>query len=54
VALWLSVLNVEYRDLRYTVPFLVQFWMDALPAAYPVSLVPEKWYWRRVFEERKG
>jgi lipopolysaccharide transport system permease protein len=52
-ALWLSALNVKYRDVRYTVPFLVQFWMYASPVAYPVSLVPEKWRLRRVFEERK-
>jgi lipopolysaccharide transport system permease protein len=53
-ALWLSVLNVKYRNLRYTVPFLVQFWMYASPVAYPVSSVPEKWCWLRVFEEGKG
>ena len=33
----------EYRDVRHTIPFLVQFWMYASPVAYPVSLVPEKW-----------
>jgi len=43
VALWLSALNVKYRDVRHIVPFLVQFWMYASPVAYPVSLVPEKW-----------
>lgn len=39
--LWLAALNVEYRDIRYTVPFMVQFWMFATPIAYPSSLVPE-------------
>jgi len=43
VGLWLSALNVKYRDVGYTIPFLIQFWMYASPVAYPVSLVPEKW-----------
>jgi lipopolysaccharide transport system permease protein len=42
VSLWLSALNVEYRDVRYAVPFLTQIWMFASPIAYPSSLVPEK------------
>ncbi len=40
---WLSALNVQYRDVRYIVPFLVQAWMFATPIAYPSSLVPEPW-----------
>lgn len=43
IGLWLSALNVRYRDVGHTVPFLLQFWMFASPVAYPVSLVPEKW-----------
>lgn len=43
VGLWLSALNVQYRDFRYTVPFLTQFWMFASPVAYSSSLVPEDW-----------
>jgi len=43
--LWLSALNAIYRDVRYVVPFLVQFWMFASPVAYPSSLVPEQWRW---------
>lgn len=43
VGLWLSALNVEYRDVRYVIPFLVQFWLFATPIAYPSSLVPAKW-----------
>ena len=39
--LWLSALNVEYRDVRYVVPFLVQLWMFATPVAYPSSLLHE-------------
>jgi len=41
IGLWLSALNVEYRDIRYTIPFLTQFWMFLSPVAYPASLVPE-------------
>lgn len=43
VGLWLSALNVEYRDVRYTVPFLTQFWLFVTPVAYSSSLVPEQW-----------
>jgi lipopolysaccharide transport system permease protein len=43
VGLWLSALNVEYRDVRYTIPFLTQFWLFATPIAYSSSLVPERW-----------
>ena len=38
-------LNAIYRDVRYVVPFLIQFWMFASPVAYPSSLVPERWRW---------
>jgi lipopolysaccharide transport system permease protein len=43
VGLWLSALNVKYRDVRYTIPFLTQFWLFITPVAYSTSLVPEKW-----------
>jgi lipopolysaccharide transport system permease protein len=45
VSLWLSALNAIYRDVRYVVPFLIQFWMFASPLVYPSSLVPQKWRW---------
>lgn len=45
VGLWLSALNAIYRDVRYVLPFLIQFWMFASPVAYPSSLVPERWRW---------
>jgi len=41
--LWLSALNVQFRDVRYVVPFAVQFWLFATPIAYPSSLLPEPW-----------
>jgi lipopolysaccharide transport system permease protein len=47
VGLWLSALNVQYRDVRYIVPFLAQFWMLATPIAYPSSAIREPW--RTVF-----
>jgi lipopolysaccharide transport system permease protein len=41
--LWLSALNVQYRDVRYVLPFLTQFWLFATPVAYPSSLLSEPW-----------
>lgn len=43
IGLWLSALNVKYRDVRYTVTFLIQFWFFATPVAYPLSAVPARW-----------
>lgn len=43
VGLWLSALNAIYRDVRYVVPFLIQFWLFASPVAYPSELVPARW-----------
>jgi lipopolysaccharide transport system permease protein len=43
VGLWLSALNVVYRDVQYAVPFLVQFWLFATPIVYPSTLVPARW-----------
>jgi lipopolysaccharide transport system permease protein len=43
VGLWLTALNVRYRDVRYTVPFLLQVWLFASPIAYASSLVPHRW-----------
>jgi lipopolysaccharide transport system permease protein len=43
VSLWLSALNVKYRDINYVIPLMVQFWLFLTPVAYPSSLVPEAW-----------
>jgi lipopolysaccharide transport system permease protein len=43
VGLWLSALNVEYRDVRYIVPFITQFWLFITPIAYPSTLLQEPW-----------
>ena len=42
VGLWMSALNVKYRDIRYALPFLIQIWMFASPVIYPV---PQRWRW---------
>jgi len=43
VGLFLAALNAKYRDIRYTIPFLVQLWMFASPIVYPASMIPEKY-----------
>ena len=43
--LWLSALNVQYRDIRYAIPFGIQLWMFVSPVIYPVSMVSEKYRW---------
>ncbi len=45
VGLWLSALNVKYRDFQYTVPFIIQFWLFASPVVYPSTLLPESIRW---------
>jgi lipopolysaccharide transport system permease protein len=45
VGTFLSALTVAYRDFRYVVPFMLQFWMFATPVVYPASLIPEQWRW---------
>jgi lipopolysaccharide transport system permease protein len=43
--MWLSALNVKYRDIRYALPFLMQLWMFVSPIIYPVSMLPARWRW---------
>jgi lipopolysaccharide transport system permease protein len=45
VGLWMSALNVEYRDVKVIVPFLLQLWMYATPVVYPLSVIPQKFRW---------
>src|SRR5271167_3065545 len=45
IGLWLSALNALYRDVRFLIPFIMQFWLLASPVAYPSSLVPERYRW---------
>jgi lipopolysaccharide transport system permease protein len=45
VGLWLSALNVQYRDIRYVIPFLIQLWMFVSPVIYPISIVKKEYQW---------
>ncbi len=54
VGMWLSALNVKYRDVRYALPFLVQTWMFVTPVIYPVSFIPERWRWLLKFNPMTG
>lgn len=45
IGLWLGPINVRFRDVKHTLPFLIQIWMYASPIVYPLSLVPEQWQW---------
>ena len=45
IGMWMSAMNVKYRDIRYALPFLIQLGMFATPIIYPASLVPEQWRW---------
>jgi lipopolysaccharide transport system permease protein len=47
-ALWFSAMNVQFRDVRYIVPFMTQFWMFATPIAYPSSLIEDP-LWRTLY-----
>lgn len=42
-SLWLSAINVKYRDVQFAVPFLIQVWLFATPVVYPTSIIPERW-----------
>lgn len=43
VGMWLSAINVKYRDVKFAIPFLVQIWMYLSPVAYPTSVIPARW-----------
>ena len=43
VGMWLSALNVKYRDVRFALPFLIQLWMFVSPVIYPASFLPQRW-----------
>ena len=45
VGMWLSAMNVQYRDIRYAIPFLIQLWLFVSPVIYPVSMMNEKYRW---------
>ncbi len=45
IGLWMTALNVKYRDIRFVVPFMTQLWMYTSPVAYSTNLIPVKWQW---------
>ncbi|HEY2526310.1 MAG TPA: ABC transporter permease [Candidatus Binataceae bacterium] len=45
VGMWMAGMNVKYRDVKYVLPFMLQFWMFASPVIYPASFVPAGWRW---------
>src|SRR6185369_9334595 len=45
VGMWLSALNVKYRDIRFALPFLIQLWMFVSPIIYPTEILPPKYHW---------
>ena len=43
--MWISALNVKYRDIRHALPFAIQLWLFASPVIYPANMIPDKWRW---------
>ena len=54
VGAWLSALNVQYRDIRYVIPFLIQIWLFISPVIYPVSMVNVKYQWLMALNPMAG
>jgi lipopolysaccharide transport system permease protein len=54
IGLWLSALNVKYRDVRHATPFILQMWMFASPVIYPPTLVPVRWRWMLIMNPMTG
>jgi homopolymeric O-antigen transport system permease protein len=54
VGLWMSALNVKYRDIRYALPFMIQIWMYVTPVIYPVTFIPAKWRWAVMLNPLSG
>jgi lipopolysaccharide transport system permease protein len=54
VGMWLSALNVKYRDIRFALPFLIQLWMFVSPIIYPTAFVPGEWRWILMFNPLTG
>lgn len=54
VGMWMSALNVKYRDVRYALPFLIQLWLFASPVIYPTSMLPANWRWLLILNPMTG
>jgi lipopolysaccharide transport system permease protein len=54
VGMWISALNVKYRDIRYALPFAIQLWMFLSPIIYPPTIVPDRWRWAMAINPLSG
>ena len=54
IGMWMSALNVKYRDVRYALPFVLQIWMYVTPIIYPVTFIPQRWRWLIVLNPLSG
>jgi len=54
VGIFISALNVAYRDFRYVVPFVIHIWLFVTPVIYPVKIVPERWRWLLALNPMSG
>jgi len=54
VGLWMSALNVKYRDIRYALPFTLQIWMYLTPVIYPVNFIPPRYRWALALNPLSG
>ncbi len=54
VGMWMSALNVKFRDVRYALPFMIQIWMFLSPIIYPPTIVPERWRWALALNPLSG
>ncbi len=54
IGMWMSALNVKYRDIRHALPFLIQLGLFISPIIYPPTIVPEKWRWLLLFNPMTG
>ena len=54
VGMLMAALNVKYRDIRYTLPFLIQLWLFASPVIYPLSIMPPEWKWLLILNPLTG
>lgn len=54
VGMWMSALNVKYRDVRYALPFVVQIWLYLTPVIYPVGFIPQRWRWLLLLNPMTG
>ena len=54
MGMWMSGLNVKYRDIRHALPFCIQIWMFASPIIYPVTIIPKEWRWTMMLNPMAG